>query len=201
MRPVAGLRRAAAKSGRSVERPAATAAAARSVFFQNREHFAGPLDDRPPAARRAWRPGCRRSGRRRPRLTRCRNTISSCHSLTSMVTLATRGEASGERRQLMVVRREQHARLRDVVQVLDGGPGDREAVEGCRAAPDLVEDDERALRRLVEDAAVSTISTMNVERPRARSSAAPTRLNSRSTTPIVRRRAPARTSPSAPGWR
>src|SRR5882672_4325 len=33
--------------------------------------------------------------------------------------------------------------------------------------------------------AVSTISTMKVERPRAKSSAAPTRLNSRSTTPIV----------------
>jgi hypothetical protein len=33
-------------------------------------------------------------------------------------------------------------------------------------------------------AAVSTISTMKVERPRARSSAAPTRLNSRSTMPI-----------------
>ena len=33
-------------------------------------------------------------------------------------------------------------------------------------------------------AAVSTISTMKVERPRARSSAAPTRENSRSTTPI-----------------
>ena len=34
-------------------------------------------------------------------------------------------------------------------------------------------------------AAVSTISTMKVERPRARSSAAPTRLNRRSTMPIV----------------
>ena len=38
-------------------------------------------------------------------------------------------------------------------------------------------------------AAVSTISTMKVERPRARSSAAPTRENSRSTTPICARRA------------
>ena len=34
-------------------------------------------------------------------------------------------------------------------------------------------------------AAVSTISTMKVERPRARSSAAPTRENNRSTMPIV----------------
>ena len=33
-------------------------------------------------------------------------------------------------------------------------------------------------------AAVSTISTMKVDRPRARSSAAPTRLKSWSTTPI-----------------
>ena len=38
-------------------------------------------------------------------------------------------------------------------------------------------------------AAVSTISTMKVERPRARSSDAPTRLNSRSTTPICARAA------------
>ena len=37
--------------------------------------------------------------------------------------------------------------------------------------------------------AVSTISTMKVERPRARSSAAPTRLNRRSTTPIRAARA------------
>ena len=38
-------------------------------------------------------------------------------------------------------------------------------------------------------AAVSTISTMKVERPRARSSAAPTRENSRSTTPMWAERA------------
>ena len=38
-------------------------------------------------------------------------------------------------------------------------------------------------------AAVSTISTMKVERPRARSSAAPTRLKSRSTTPMCARSA------------
>ena len=37
--------------------------------------------------------------------------------------------------------------------------------------------------------AVSTISTMKVERPRARSSAAPTRENSRSTMPIRAREA------------
>ena len=45
-------------------------------------------------------------------------------------------------------------------------------------------------------AAVSTISTMKVERPRARSSAAPTRLNSRSTTPIWA----ARAGTKAPIW-
>ena len=38
-------------------------------------------------------------------------------------------------------------------------------------------------------AAVSTISTMNVERPRARSSEAPTRVNRRSTTPMAADRA------------
>ena len=42
----------------------------------------------------------------------------------------------------------------------------------------------RAAPAWLRIAAVSTISTMKVERPRARSSAAPTRLNRRSTTPI-----------------
>ena len=46
---------------------------------------------------------------------------------------------------------EQGAAAVDLVQMLDHGPGDREAVEGRGAAADLVEDDERAARRLVED--------------------------------------------------
>ena len=37
------------------------------------------------------------------------------------------------------------------MQVLDAGPGDREAVEGRRAAADLVEDDQRTRGRLIED--------------------------------------------------
>ena len=70
-------------------------------------------------------------------------------------------------------------------------PGDGEPVIGRGAAPDLIEDDERlrgvACARI---AAVSIISTMNVERPRARLSEAPTRLNRRSTRPQRRLRSP-----------
>ena len=57
----------------------------------------------------------------------------------------------GELRQFVEMRGEQRARAVDVVEMLDAGVGDREAVEGRRAAADLVEDDERALGRLVED--------------------------------------------------
>ena len=89
-----------------------------------------------------------------------------------------------KRRELMVMRGEQRAAAVDLVQMFDRRPGDGEPVEGRGAAADLVEDDQGAVARLIEDAAVSTISTMKVERPRARSSAAPTRENSRSTMPI-----------------
>ena len=41
------------------------------------------------------------------------------------------------------MRREERAAAIDVVQMLDRGPGDREAVEGRGAAADLVEDDQR----------------------------------------------------------
>ena len=60
-------------------------------------------------------------------------------------------QAPGERGQLVVVGGKQHARPRDIVQELDRRPGDRQAVEGRGAAADLVEDDERALARLIED--------------------------------------------------
>ncbi len=61
-----------------------------------------------------------------------------------MVTLATDDETARERRQLVIVRREQHARCGGLMQVFDAGPGDGEAVERRRAAADLVEDDQRA---------------------------------------------------------
>src|SRR5215204_1298042 len=49
------------------------------------------------------------------------------------------------------MRREQGTAAVFLVQVLDRRPGDREPVEGRGAAADLVEDDERARARLVED--------------------------------------------------
>ena len=77
--------------------------------------------------------------------------------------------ACGRRaRQLVVVRREERARADHVVQVLGDRPRDRQAVEGRRAATDLVEDDERAPRRVAQDGGVSRISTMNVDSPRDR---------------------------------
>ena len=51
----------------------------------------------------------------------------------------------------MEMRGEQGAAAIDVVEPLDAGLGDGEAVVGRRAAADLVEDDEAALARLVED--------------------------------------------------
>ncbi len=51
----------------------------------------------------------------------------------------------------MIVRREQRAAAVALMQMLDRGPGDRQAVEGRGAAADLVEDDQRPLAGLVED--------------------------------------------------
>ncbi len=65
--------------------------------------------------------------------------------------LSSRGEALRQRRQLVIVRGEEGARAVRLVQVLDRRPGDGEAVEGRGAAADLVEDDQRALGRLVQD--------------------------------------------------
>ena len=49
------------------------------------------------------------------------------------------------------MRGEQRAAAIAVVQMLDRGPGDGQAVEGCGAATDLVENDQSALARLIED--------------------------------------------------
>ena len=46
---------------------------------------------------------------------------------------------------------EQRPAAIDVMEMLDRRPGDRQAVEGRGAAADLIEDDEGALARLVED--------------------------------------------------
>ena len=60
-------------------------------------------------------------------------------------------ELLAERRQLVVVGREQRPAAIGRVQMLDRGPGDRQPVESGRAAADLVEDHQAALRRLIED--------------------------------------------------
>ena len=62
-----------------------------------------------------------------------------------------RRELRRERRQLVVVGGEQGAAAIDLVQMLERRPGDREPVEGRGAAADLVEDDQRARPRLVQD--------------------------------------------------
>ncbi len=78
--------------------------------------------------------------------------MSSCHSLTSMVTLATSARLAGERGQLVIVRREQGTAAVCVVQVLDRRPGDGQAVERRGAAADLVEDDNRSVEvALIQD--------------------------------------------------
>ena len=66
------------------------------------------------------------------------------------------------------------------LQVLDA-PREAQAVERARAATDLVEDDEAARVALLRMFAVSLISTMKVDCPRARSSLAPMRVKMRST--------------------
>ena len=57
----------------------------------------------------------------------------------------------GEFGQLVVVRSEEGLRTDLVVEVLDDAPREREAVEGARAAPNLIEDDEAAGGGVVED--------------------------------------------------
>src|SRR5690606_1481635 len=61
------------------------------------------------------------------------------------------GERFGQRGQLMEVGGEQRTAARCLVQRFYGSPGNGEAVEGCGAAADLVEDDERAAGGAIED--------------------------------------------------
>ena len=82
------------------------------------------------------------------------------------------GEArqpAGQLGQLVVVRREQCLGTDPVVQVLDDGPREAQAVERARAAADFVEYDEAAIGGVVQDIAL-LISTMMVDWPRDRSS-------------------------------
>jgi hypothetical protein len=87
-----------------------------------------------------------------PAPTSCRKTTSPFHSLTRIVRQASeRRELGGERRQFVVMRREEGAAAVDLAQMLKRGPDDREAVEGRSAAADLVEDHKTWRRPLVED--------------------------------------------------
>ena len=61
------------------------------------------------------------------------------------------GQTVGERGQLVIVGGEQDAGAVDLVQIFERGPGDGEPVEGRGASADLVEHDEGALARLIED--------------------------------------------------
>ena len=60
-------------------------------------------------------------------------------------------ELAGKRRELVEVSCEQGAAAIGLMQVLDRRPGDRQPVESRGAAPDLVEDHERAPAGLIED--------------------------------------------------
>ena len=94
------------------------------------------------------------------------------------------GEGGGEVGELVVVGGEKGTGLAlgRVVEVFDDGPGDGDAIEGGGTAADrTMRERGVALLRML---AVSCISTMKVERPRARSSPAPTRVKTRSTRPI-----------------
>ena len=85
------------------------------------------------------------------RVTSCRKTSSPFQSATRTVRLTSRGSffvncvsswkcvANSARERFVLV------------QMLDHRPGDRQPVERRGAAPDLVENDERAPRRLIED--------------------------------------------------
>src|SRR5262244_4332266 len=62
-------------------------------------------------------------------------------------------QGPGERGQLVVVGGEEHlGAAASLVELLRHGPRDGEPIEGGGAAPDLVEEDQAALRGVVEDA-------------------------------------------------
>ena len=62
------------------------------------------------------------------------------------------GEEIGELGEFVIVRGEEGASASVLLQMLDDGPGDREAVEGGGAAADFVEEDEAGGSGVVEDA-------------------------------------------------
>ena len=110
--------------------------------------------------------------------------MSSFHSRADDVEVDDAGQRVGQVGELVIVRREERLRPRASVrgQMLGDGPGEAQAVERGGAAADLVEDDQAArASRVCRMLAVSCISTMNVDWPRAMLSDAPTRAKMRST--------------------
>ena len=91
------------------------------VLLEDGQHFGARGDDGR-AVRRAWPHGCRRSGRRRPASTSCRNTISPCHSLHLHGGVGDGGKLVGERRQLVIMGGEESAAAIDLVQMLQQPP-------------------------------------------------------------------------------
>ena len=91
------------------------------------------------AGRPASPPRRRTTGWRCPRVSLRRNTTSPFHSRAATTDVAHPRVLRGQRAELVVVRREQRLRADPIVEVLGDRPGDRHAVVGRRAAPDLVE--------------------------------------------------------------
>ena len=77
--------------------------------------------------------------------------MSSPLSTADTCTLSARVVLQRELRQLEVVRREQRERAVAVVQVARDGAGERQAVEGGRAAADLVHQHQRLVGGAVQD--------------------------------------------------
>ena len=110
-------------------------------------------------------------------------------------------QSFGQFGQLVIVRSEQRLGrvLRRIVQVLGHGPGDRKTIEGRRAAANLIQQDQRARRRAVQDR--RRLSHLDHERRAAarqivrRSHARPDAIQQRQAARVQR----ARSRPSAPG--
>ena len=75
----------------------------------------------------------------------------SFHSFTFMVTQVMASSLSHKRHHLVIMGGEQSAALVGLMQMLGRRPGNGEAVIGGGAAPDLIQDHQALVRRLIED--------------------------------------------------
>ena len=145
---ICGAARTAAKSGRSCASRARAPPC--SPRFERRQHLLGAGYDACRQARELRHMNAIGAvGRARRHLVQEDDIalpLLDPHGVASQIR-----ELRCQRRELVIMRREEGAAAVDVVEMLDRGPGDREPVEGRGAAADLIENDERALGRLVED--------------------------------------------------